>query len=167
MRNAINRGDVIGPRINAVGGYITRPGGGGEVTGLPTGMVVPPAMRMGVARTPKEVTRKVNRMFALGADSIKLIATGAVLTEGTEPGQIELSGPMIAAAVNAAKAHGSWVTSHAHGAAGIRLAIANGSRGIEHASLIDDQGIAMAKTHGTYLVMDVYNGDYIAHLRFL
>jgi imidazolonepropionase-like amidohydrolase len=152
------------PRINAVGGYITVPGGGGEVTGLPKGMVVPPEMRVGVARTPAEATRKVNRMFALGADSIKLIATGAVLTEGTEPGVIELSGPMIAAAVKAAAAHGSWVTSHAHGAAGIKLAIANGSRGIEHASLIDDEGIALAKASGTYLVMDVYNGDYIAEV---
>lgn len=164
LRDAINRGDVIGPRINAVGGYITKPGGGGEVTGLPKGMVVPPEMRVGVARTPAEVTRKVNQMLALGADSIKLIATGAVLTEGTEPGVIELSGPMIAAAVKAATAHESWVTSHAHGAAGIKLAIQNGSRGIEHASLIDDAGIAMAKARGTYLVMDVYNGDYIAEV---
>jgi imidazolonepropionase-like amidohydrolase len=161
LRNAINRGDVIGPRINAVGGYITVPGGGGEVTGLPAGMVVPPEMREGVASTPAEVTARVGHMFELGADSIKLIATGAVLTEGTEPGQIELNGPMIAAAVAAAKAHGSWVTSHAHGAAGIKLAILNGSRGIEHASLIDDEGIALARAHGTYLVMDVYNGDYI------
>jgi len=161
LRNAINRGDVIGPRINAVGGYITAPGGGGEVTGLPAGMVVPPEMREGVASTPAEVTARVSHMFASGADSIKLIATGAVLTEGTEPGQIELDGPMIAAAVSAAKAHGSWVTSHAHGAAGIKLAILGGSRGIEHASLIDDEGIALAKAHGTYLVMDIYNGDYI------
>ncbi|WP_309621584.1 amidohydrolase family protein [Novosphingobium sp.] len=164
LRNAINRGDVLGPRINAVGGYITVPGGGGEVTGLPKGMKPLPEMRVGVARTPAEVTRKVNRMFALGADSIKLIATGAVLTEGTEPGQIELTGPMIAAAVKAATAHGSWVTSHAHGAAGIKLAILNGSRGIEHASLIDDAGIALAKARGTYLVMDIYNGDYIAEV---
>ena len=164
LRDATNRGDIIGPRINAVGGYITVPGGGGEVTGLPKGMVVPPDMRVGVARSPPEVTRKVDRMFALGADSIKLIATGAVLTEGTEPGVIELSGPMIAAAVKAAQAHHSWVTSHAHGAAGIKLAILNGSRGIEHASLIDDEGIAMAKARGTYLVMDVYNGDYIAEV---
>lgn len=164
LRDAINRGDIIGPRINAVGGYITVPGGGGEVTGLPKGMVVPAEMRMGVARTPAEVTDRVNRMFALGADSIKLIATGAVLTEGTEPGVIELSGPMIAAAVKAAAAHGIWVTSHAHGAAGIRLAILSGSRGIEHASLIDDEGIALARAHGTFLMMDVYNGDYIAEV---
>lgn len=164
LRNAINRGDVIGPRINAVGGYITVPGGGGEVTGLPKGMKVPPEMRMGVVTGPADVGRKVNLMLDKGADSIKLIATGAVLTEGTEPGQIELSGPQIAAAVKAAGARGSWVTAHAHGAAGIKLAIRSGVRGIEHASLIDDEGIMLAKARGTYLVMDVYNGDYIAEV---
>lgn len=162
LRNAINRGDVIGPRINAVGGYITAPGGGGEVTGLPAGMVVPAEMRVGVVSSPEDVTAKVNRMFDLGADSIKLIVTGAVLTEGTEPGVQELSDAEIAAAVAAARLRGSWVTSHAHGAAGIKAAILAGSRGIEHASLIDDAGIALARAHGTYLVMDVYNGDFIA-----
>ncbi len=164
LRNAINRGDVIGPRINAVGGYITKPGGGGELTGLPAGMIVPPEMRMGVVSSPAEVTQKVNLLLDKGADSIKLLATGAVLTEGTEPGQIELPGDQIAAAVSAASARGSWVTAHAHGAEGIKLAINNGVRGIEHASLIDDEGIALAKARGIYLVMDVYNGDYIAEI---
>ena len=161
LRNAINRGDIIGPRINAVGGYITAPGGGGEVTGLPKGMKVPAEMRMGVVRNPAEVTRKVNRLFALGADSIKLIVTGAVLTEGTEPGVQELSDAEIAAAVAAAKAHGSWVTAHAHGAGGIKAAIRNGARGIEHACLIDDEGLALAKARGTFLDMDIYDGDWI------
>ncbi len=164
LRNAIDRGDIPGPRINAVGGYITVPGGGGEVTGLPKGMKVPPDMRLGVVRGPADVRRKVNAMFDLGANSIKLIATGAVLTEGTEPGQIELSGPEMVAAVETARARGGWVTAHAHGAEGIKLAIRSGVRGIEHASLIDDEGIALAKARGTYLVMDVYNGDYIAEV---
>ncbi len=164
LRNAIDRGDIPGPRINAVGGYITVPGGGGEVTGLPKGMKVPPDMRLGVVRGPADVRRKVNAMFDLGANSIKLIATGAVLTEGTEPGQIELSGPEIVAAVETARARGGWVTAHAHGAEGIKLAIRSGVRGIEHASLIDDEGIALARQHGTYLVMDVYNGDFIAEV---
>ncbi len=164
LRNAIDRGDIPGPRINAVGGYITVPGGGGEVTGLPKGMKVPPDMRLGVVRGPADVRRKVNAMFDLGANSIKLIATGAVLTEGTEPGQIELSGREIVAAVETARARGGWVTAHTHGAEGIKLAIRSGVRGVEHASLIDDEGIALARQHGTYLVMDVYNGDYIAEV---
>jgi imidazolonepropionase-like amidohydrolase len=164
LRNAINRGDVPGPRINAVGGYITIPGGGGEVTGLAPDVAVPPDMRLGVASTPAEVEQKINYLFQRGADSIKLIATGAVLTEGTEPGKIELSDEMLAAAVRAAKGHGSWVTAHAHGAEGIKAAIRAGVRSIEHASLIDDEGIKLARERGTVLVMDIYNGDYISEV---
>lgn len=164
LRDAIERGDVPGPRMSAVGGYITRPGGGGEVTGLPAGMVVPEDMRAGVASGPEEVARKVNQMIDRRADSIKLIATGAVLAEGTEPGVQELSEEEIAAAVKAAAARGTWVTAHAHGAAGIKAAIRGGVRAIEHASLIDDEGIALAKAKGVWLDMDVYNGDYIAEI---
>lgn len=164
LRDAINRGDVPGPRISATGGYITIPGGGGEVTGLAPDVPLPPDMRLGVAATPAEVEQKVNGLFQRGADSIKLIATGAVLTEGTEPGQIELSEEMIAAAVKVARSRGSWVTAHAHGAEGIKSALRAGVRSIEHASLIDDEGIQLAKARGAYLVMDIYNGDFIAEV---
>ncbi len=164
LRNAIERGDVPGPRINAVGGYITIPGGGGDVTGMAPDVVIPPDMRLGVAATPSEVEQRVNGFFQRGADSIKLIATGAVFTEGTEPVQQELSEEMIAAAVRTAKARGSWVTAHAHSAEGIKAAIRAGVRSIEHASLIDDEGIQLAKARGTYLVMDIYNGDYTAEV---
>ncbi len=161
LRNAINRGDVIGPRVSAVGAYITVPGGGGEVTGLSPEVVIPADMRVGVVTDAADTTRKVNLLFQNGADSIKLIATGAVLAQGTEPGQIELTGEEIRAAVDVANARGSWVTAHAHGAAGIKLAINSGVRAIEHASLIDDEGIALAKAKGVWLDMDIYNGDYI------
>lgn len=164
LRDAINRGDVPGPRISATGGYITIPGGGGEVTGLAPDVPLPPDMRLGVAATPAEVEQKVNGLFQRGADSIKLIATGAVLTEGTEPGQQEMSEEMIAAAVKVARARGSWVTAHAHGAEGIKSALRAGVRSIEHASLIDDEGIQLAKARGAYLVMDIYNGDFIAEV---
>lgn len=161
LRNAINRGDVMGPRMSAVGAYITIPGGGGEVTGLSPEVVIPADMRVGVVSDAADTTRKVNLLFQNGADSIKLIATGAVLAQGTEPGQIELTGEQIRAAVDVANARGSWVTAHAHGAAGIKLAINGGVRAIEHASLIDDEGIALAKAKGVWLDMDIYNGDYI------
>lgn len=164
LKRAIERGDVPGPRISAVGAYITIPGGGGELTGLPKGMKPSPDMRLGVVTGPADTRRKVKRLFDLGADSIKLIATGAVLTAGTEPGEPELSAAEISAAVAEAKAHGSWVTAHAHGAGGIKTAIRAGVRGIEHASLIDDEGIALARANGTFLSMDVYNGDYIAEV---
>ena len=164
LRDAIERGDVPGPRISATGGYITIPGGGGEVTELAPDVVIPPDMRLGVATTPVEVEQKVNYLFQHGADSIKLIATGAVLAEGSEPGQQELSEEAIAAAVKVAVARKSWVTAHAHGAEGIKSSIRAGVRSIEHASLIDDEGIRMAKARGVWLVMDIYNGDYIAEI---
>lgn len=164
LRDAINRGDVTGPRISAVGAYITAPGGGGEVTGLAPDVTVPADMRAGVVLDAADTARKVNTMFQFGADSIKLIATGAVLAQGTEPGQQELSEEEMHAAVNVAQARCSWVTAHAHGAAGIKDAIRAGVRGIEHASLIDDEGIAMAKARGVFLDMDIYNGDYIAEV---
>ncbi len=161
LRDAINWGDVIGPRMSAVGAYITTPGGGGEVTGFAPDVAVPADMRVGVVNDPADTTRKVNYLFQNGADSIKLIATGAVLAQGTEPGQQELSEDEMHAAVVAAAARGSWVTAHAHGAEGIKSAMRAGVKAIEHASLIDDEGIAMAKAKGVYLDMDIYNGDYI------
>jgi imidazolonepropionase-like amidohydrolase len=164
LRNAIERGDVPGPRISAVGAYITTPGGGGEVTGLAPDVAVPADMRLGVAASPAEVETKVNGLFQRGADSIKLIATGAVLTAGTEPGQIELSEEMMATAVRVAKSRNSWVTAHAHGAEGIKAALRAGVRSIEHASLIDDEGIQLAKARGAWLVMDIYNGDFISEV---
>ena len=161
LRDAIDRGDVPGPRVSAVGAYITIPGGGGEVTGFAPDVVVPDDMRVGVVLDSADVSRKVDYLFQHGADSIKLIATGAVLAPGTEPGQQELSQDEMHAAVLAAAAHGGWVTAHAHGAIGIKAAIMAGVRGIEHASLIDDEGIALAKARDVYLDMDIYNGDYI------
>ena len=161
LRDAINHGDVEGPRMNVVGAYITVPGGGGEVTGLAPDVQVPPDMRAGVVTDANDVRLKVTEFFQRGVDSIKLIATGAVLAEGTEPGQIELTDDEMRAAVVTAASRGGWVTAHAHGAEGIKAAIRAGVRSIEHASLIDDEGIALAKAKGVFLDMDIYNGDYI------
>lgn len=161
LRNAIDRGDVIGPRMQAVGAYITIPGGGGEVTGFSPDVEVPADMRAGVVTDAADTTRKVNYLFQHGADSIKLIATGAVLAQGTEPGQQELTEDEMRAAVDVANARGSYAVAHAHGAEGIKSAIRAGVRAIEHASLIDDEGIALAKAKGVWLDMDIYDGDYI------
>jgi imidazolonepropionase-like amidohydrolase len=161
LREAINRGDIEGPRMSVVGAYITIPGGGGEVTGFAPGVKVPDDMRVGVVTDANDTRLKVNYLFQHGVDSIKLIATGAVLAEGTEPGTQELTDDEMRAAVIAAKANGGWVTAHAHGAQGIKAAINAGVRSIEHASLIDDEGLALAKAKGVFLDMDIYDGDYI------
>jgi imidazolonepropionase-like amidohydrolase len=161
LRDAINRGDVPGPRMSAVGAYITAPGGGGEVTGLAHDVKVPEDFRAGVVTDANDVRLKVTWLFQHGADSIKLIATGAVLAEGGEPGQLELTEDEMRMAVQTAAARGGWVTAHAHGAEGVKAAIRSGVKAIEHASLIDDEGIALAKAKGVYLDMDIYDGDWI------
>ncbi len=160
LRDAIAKGLVPGPRMLVAGAYITVPGGGGEINGLAPGSV-PPEMRYGVVANAADAARAAEGLFAGGADFLKLIATGAVLAIGTEPGQSELSEEEMRAAIKVAAAHNSYATAHAHGAAGIKAAIKAGARSIEHASLIDDEALMMARDAGVWLVMDIFNGDYI------
>ena len=161
LRDAIARGYVPGPRMWVAGAYLTVPGGGGEVTGLAPDVTVPDDMRLGVVRDAAEMRERARFLFQHGVDFLKLIATGAVLAEGTEPGAMELTEDEIRAAVEVAQGDGSYATAHAHGAEGIRTAIRAGVRSIEHASLIDAEGVRMAREAGTFLVMDIYNGDFI------
>jgi imidazolonepropionase-like amidohydrolase len=143
------------------GAYITIPKGGGELNGVIPNDQLPSDMRLGVASTPEEAAAKTAFLIEQGADFIKTIATGAVLAIGTEPGEPEMTEDQLRAVVETARAKGVFVTAHAHGAVGIKNAIRAGVRSIEHASLIDDDALAMAKASGTWLVMDIYNGDYI------
>ncbi len=161
LRDAINAGRVPGPRMFVAGAYITITGGGGEITGLPAGTVVPPEFRVGVSDNEEEIRQHVDYLLDHGADFIKIIATNAVLTAGTEPGQSEYTEAQIRVAVEEAKKHGTFVAAHAHGAEGIKRAIRAGVRSIEHGSLMDDESIALMKQHGTWLDADIYNGDYI------
>jgi imidazolonepropionase-like amidohydrolase len=163
LRDAISKGLIPGPRMLVAGAYLTIPGGGGEINGLPAG-TVPPEMRFGVVTTPVEAREKAEALFKGGADFLKLIATGAVLAIGTEPGQPELTEYQMRAAATVARSQGGHATAHAHGALGIKAAIRAGVRSIEHASLIDDEGLALAKAQGVWLVMDVFNGDYIEEI---
>lgn len=161
LRDAIAAGMVPGPRMFVAGAYITVPGGGGEITGIPAGMTVGPEFRQGVSKGVEDVRKHVDFVLDHGADFIKVIATGAVLAAGTEPGQSEYSEAEIHAAVEEAARRGTFVAAHAHGAEGIKRAVRAGVRSIEHGSLIDDEGIALMKQHGTWLVADIYDGDYI------
>jgi imidazolonepropionase-like amidohydrolase len=161
LRDAINAGHVPGPRMFVAGAYITIPKGGGELNGVIPNDQLPSDMRLGVASTPEEAAAKTAFLIEQGADFIKTIATGAVLAIGTEPGEPEMTEDQLRAVVETARAKGVFVTAHAHGAVGIKNAIRAGVRSIEHASLIDDEALAIAKASGTWLVMDIYNGDYI------
>jgi imidazolonepropionase-like amidohydrolase len=161
LRDAINAGEVEGPRMYVAGGYITVPGGGGEINALAADVPVPEQFRMGEVRNPAEARDRARYFLDHGADFIKLIATGAVLAIGGIPGAMELSPDEMKAACDEAKAHGSYCIAHAHGAEGIKAAIRAGARTIEHASYLDAEGIALARQYGVWLDMDIYNGDWI------
>ena len=162
LRDAINEGAVIGPRMAVAGAYVTVSTGAGEVTGMAPDVVLPPDFRFGVANSVAEVRERVRALLNGGADFIKILATGAVLTRGTKPGVSEFTEQEIRAAVEQAAQYGTFVAAHAHGAEGIKNAVRAGVRSIEHGSLMDDEAIALMKERGTYLVADIYNGDYIA-----
>ncbi|MGH2596737.1 MAG: amidohydrolase family protein [Actinomycetota bacterium] len=164
LRDAIDAGDTPGPRMMCAGAFVTVSGGGGDVTGLAPDVdaTVPIDLRFGVANSVDEVRKRVRKILGGGADFIKVIATGAVLTEGTSPGSPEFSEDEIRAAVEEAGLYGTHVAAHAHGAEGIKRAVRAGVRSIEHGSLMDDEAIDLMASHGAYLVADVYDGDWIA-----
>ena len=161
LRDYINDGYVMGPRMAVAGAYITVSSGGGEVTGLASDVTLPPDMRLGVANNADEVRQRVREILNRGADLIKIIATGAVLAPGTKPGVQEFSEEEIHAAVTEAAKYGARVAAHAHGAEGINAAVKAGVASIEHGSLMTDESIRLMKEHGTYLDADIYNGDYV------
>jgi len=162
LRDAINRGEFIGPRMQVSGFYLTIPAGGGDliVPGVPEASI-PLRFRAGVARGPEQFRLKAQNAVDEGADFLKVIASGAVLAYGGVPGEPEMTPDELAAVVQVAHAAGRKVAAHAHGARSIKEAILAGADTIEHASLIDDEGIELARLHDVALSMDVYNGDYI------
>jgi imidazolonepropionase-like amidohydrolase len=162
LRDAIDEGLVPGPRMAVAGTYVTTSSGAGDLAGLAPDVALPPDMRAGVADSAAEVRKRVRQLLNGGADFVKIMATGAVLTRGTRPGVSEYSEEELRAAVEEAAKYGARVTAHAHGAEGIKNALRAGVRSIEHGSLIDDEGIRLLVEKGAYLVADIYNGDYIA-----
>jgi imidazolonepropionase-like amidohydrolase len=161
MRDAIAKGIIIGPRMYVAGAYVTITGGAGAMTGLPPDIQLPPDLRFGVADSPWEVRQRIRDLAHRGADHIKILSTGAVLTHGSNPKSIEFTPEELRAAVEEAANFGLRVEAHAHAAEGIKNAIRAGVASIEHATLIDDEGIALAKQHGTYLDMDIYDEECI------
>jgi imidazolonepropionase-like amidohydrolase len=163
LRDAIEAGWTPGPRMMVAGAYVSCSGGGGDISGLAPDAerLVPPELRIGVVDTVDDVRRVVRRILYGGADLIKLIATGAVMSDNGNPGVPELTEEQIRTAVEEAALHGAHVAAHAHGAEGIKRAVRGGVHSIEHGSLMDDEGVAMMAETGTWLVADIYGGDYI------
>jgi imidazolonepropionase-like amidohydrolase len=161
LRDAIARGDVIGPRMFVAGAYITITGGAGAMTGQAPDIQLPWDLHYGEANSPWEVRQKVRLLAHDGVDVIKMLSTGAVLTHGSNPASIEFTEEELQAGVDEASHFGLRVAVHAHAALGIRNAILAGAASIEHAEMLDDDIIARAKQHGTYLDMDIYDEECI------
>ena len=152
LRDAINRGDVVGPRMYVVGAYITITGGAGAVTGFAPDLTLPWDLRFGAANSPSEVRERVRALASQRVDAIKMFATGAVLTHNSNPQAREATREELEAGAEEAHNFGFKFAVHGHGSEGIKNAVRAGANSIEHGSLMDDEGRTLMKQHGTYLV---------------
>lgn len=158
LRDAINAGDVPGPRMLASGPALSITGGHADNNYLA------PQFNWsddGVADGVDGVTRKVREDIKYGADVIKFMATGGVLSEGDNPALAQYSPEEMKAIVDTAHGLGRKVAAHAHGATGIKYAVLAGVDSIEHGSYINDEDIELMKQRGTYLVPTVYVEDWL------
>jgi imidazolonepropionase-like amidohydrolase len=164
LRNSINDGFIPGPRIIASGPGISMTGGHGDLNRYsPTvsGGMYPQQRGFGIADGVDQVRQTVRAQLKHGVDVIKILATGGVLSKGTQPGAPQFTVEELRAAVYEAHAAGRKITSHAHGAQGIKNAITAGVDIIQHVSLVDDEGIQLALERGSWFVMDIYNTEYL------
>ena len=161
LRDAIERGEVIGPRMQVAGFYVTIPGGGGELNSFAPEFTLPEHVRFGVATGPDEVRRVVRAGIARHVDLIKIIVSGAFLAIGNTPATPQFTEEEVAAAVEEARKAGLRVAAHAHGATSILEATRAGVASIEHGTFIDDAAIREMKRRGTVLVPDLYDDLYI------
>jgi imidazolonepropionase-like amidohydrolase len=157
LREAIDGGYVPGPRIVTATYAIGATGGHCDSTFFPPSMNQTAPYNVD---SPDEGRKRVRQLKKYGAQVIKICATGGVFSHGDEPGQQQLTLAEMQAIVEEAHMGGLKVAAHAHGAAGIRDAIRAGVDTIEHASLVDDEGIKLAVQRGAYFSMDIYNTDY-------
>jgi imidazolonepropionase-like amidohydrolase len=159
-----NEGFIPGPRIVASGPAISITGGHGDLNNFSPETRVsmfPEEHDFHIADDANQLRHIVRAQVKYGVDVIKILATGGVLSKGDNPGAAAYTLEELKAAADTAHMYGRKIAAHAHGTEGIKNAILAGIDSIEHASLIDDEGIRLAKEHGTYLVMDIYNDDYI------
>ncbi len=157
LRQAIDEGQLRGPRIVTAAYSFGATGGHCDSTFFPPSMNQKSPYN---ADSPEQARQRVRELRKYGAQVIKICATGGVFSRNTEPGQQQMSFEDMKAVADEAHQWGLRVAAHAHGASGIRDAIRAGVDTIEHASLIDDEGIRLARQHGAWLSMDIYNTDY-------
>jgi imidazolonepropionase-like amidohydrolase len=161
LKQAIENGYAVGPRIVPAGYAIGATGGHCDSTFLPPSMEKDAKVE-GIADSVDELRYQVRRQRKYGAEVIKICATGGVFSRNTEPGQQQLSEEHMRVIADEAHQWGIRVAAHAHGGDGIKAAIKAGIDTIEHASLVDDEGIRLAATRArpVWFSMDIYNTDY-------
>ena len=164
LRNNINSGYIPGPRMVASGPILSITGGHGDLNNYsPTvhDEMYPAERDFAIADGPEELRKTIRAQIKYGVDVIKIAASGGVLSKGDQPGAPQYTLEELTVAAQTAHMGGRKIAAHAHGTQSIKWAIMAGIDSIEHASLVDDEGIALAKAHGTYFVMDIYDDDYI------
>lgn len=164
LRNTINEGFILGPRIVASGPGISITGGHGDLNNFSPQTRVsmfPEERDFHIADGSDQIRHVIRAQVKYGVDVIKILSTGGVLSKGDNPGAPHYTLEELKTAAETAHMLNRKIAAHFHGTEGIKNAILAGIDSIEHASLIDDEGIRLAKEHGTYLVMDIYNDDYI------
>lgn len=159
LRNAIDRAEIPGPRMQVATLALGSTGGHNDLSGFSPYLEF--TTFSGVADGVDEIRKLIRLEIKNGADVIKMIASAGVLSEEEAVGAPQYSQEEMNAVVEEAAMWGRRVAAHAHGPEAIKRALRAGVRSIEHASLIDDEGLAIAKERGVWLVMDIYNDDYI------
>ena len=160
LRRAIEDGAVPGPRLMVAGNYISSTGGAGDAKQFSIYVDVPVVKTL--ADGPDEITKAVRTNFKHGADFIKILATGAILSKGIDPGAQQYSDAEIQAAVTEANRWGRQVAAHAHGAAGIKAAIRAGVRTVDHGSYLDDEAVVLLKANRkSFYVPTLYTKEVI------
>ncbi|MET3527032.1 imidazolonepropionase-like amidohydrolase [Phenylobacterium koreense] len=157
LREAIDNGYIPGPRIVTAAYSFGATGGHCDETFFPPSMDQKAPYN---ADSPDEARRSVRTLRKYGAQVIKICATGGVFSRGDAPGAQQMTLDEMKVVADEAHMAGMKVAAHAHGAPGIKAAILAGIDTIEHASLVDDEGIRLAVQHGTYFGFDIYNTDY-------
>jgi imidazolonepropionase-like amidohydrolase len=160
LRNAINEGVVPGPRMMASGNYVSATGGAGDARQFSIYVDVPIVQNL--ADGPDAIRHAVRTNLKQGADFIKILATGAVLSKGTPPGAQQYTEEELHVAVEEARRWGRHVAAHAHGTDGIKAAIRAGIHTIDHGSMMDAEAIELLKTHEAYFVPTLFTSEVIA-----
>ncbi len=163
LRNAINRGDVVGPRIFSAGKSLATTGGHADPTnGFSRSLVGDPGPAEGVINSVEDARKAVRQRYKNGADLIKITATGGVLSLAKNGQNPQFTEEEIRAIVNTASDYEMHVAAHAHGAEGMKRAIRAGVRSIEHGTLMDDEVMELMREHGTYYVPTISAGAWVA-----